>query len=118
MYKRNSFNFKFFIVALFFSIVSLTGLEANEKCLDLEFSSNSNNQTPELSTEQSTLTSGKQGVRNTPEKMAPVPMAVRGLNGTKRKISRGVTRVLTGVEIAKVMEPCIHVQRSRSLERK
>ena len=44
-------------------------------------------------------------------------MAVRGLNGTKRKISRGVTRVLTGVEIAKVMEPCIHVQRSRSLER-
>ena len=49
--------------------------------------------------------------------MAPVPMAVRGLNGEKRKISRGVTRVLTGVEIAKVMEPCIHVQRSRSLER-
>ena len=44
-------------------------------------------------------------------------MAVRRLNGAKRKISRGVTRVLTGVEIAKVMEPCIHVQRSRSLER-
>ena len=48
MIAKNSFNFKFFIVALFFSIVSLTGLEANEKCLDLEFSSNSNNQTPEL----------------------------------------------------------------------